>query len=126
MNWTEIAATMARMEAERAAATRTARASLVGRLRALQVARIEASSDGYGDSGNVEGVSLTPEGITLDPELFRSLADFLWDVAYNLHPGFENNDGAYGEIAWDVAADRISVSHNARFTDVTCSEHEDV
>jgi len=126
MNWAELSATMARMEAERAAATRTARASLVGQLRALQVSRVEASYDGYGDSGNIEGVSLSPEGITLDPDLSRSLTDFLWDVAYNLHPGFENNDGAYGEITWDIVADRINVSHNARFTDVNSSEHEDV
>ncbi|KZY50043.1 hypothetical protein A3734_21380, partial [Sulfitobacter sp. HI0054] len=58
------------------------RAALLSDLRALGVASIEVEYEGYGDSGNVEDVVVTPDTITLTDELRRRVEDFGWDFAY--------------------------------------------
>jgi hypothetical protein len=50
----------------------------------------------------------------------------LWDVVYDLHPGFENNDGGDGEVEWDVSADKMQIEHRERFTDYNSYSHEGV
>lgn len=112
--------------------------------------RVEADYDAYGDSGNIESVELLrkePKVVLPEPNdaalagnenLYRSvlgaitddqmtwLQDFLWMVVYALHPGFENNDGGYGEIVWDLSRDAISVEHKERITDVNSYAYEDL
>ncbi len=95
-------------------------------LRQAGIARVEARYDGYGDSGNIEDVTFEPAGVQLAAGPLEELKDFLWAVPYELHPGFEINEGGYGEVTWDLVADRIDVSHNERFTDTNHHEHEDV
>ena len=56
----------------------------------------------------------------------EQLCDLLWNIVYGLHPGFENNDGGFGEIEWDIAADSITIEHNQRFTDYNSYSHEGV
>ncbi|WP_171182071.1 DUF6878 family protein [Ruegeria sp. HKCCD8929] len=130
MDWTTINETMQRMARERKDELAGKRTALLPKLRKLGIEQIEATYDGYGDSGNIEDVILFPEGVRGDAALeanqLEGLEDFLWAVAYNLNPGFEINDGAYGEISWDLRTDRIDVSHSERFTDTRYSEHEDV
>ncbi len=67
------------------------RAAILTELRDLGVTNIEVQYEGYGDSGNVEDVVVTPDTITLTDELRRQVEDFGWDFAYALSPGFENN-----------------------------------
>lgn len=109
----------------RAAAQRVAtRAALLSELRAFGVTRIEVQYEGYGDSGNVEDVLVSPDTITLTEEMRLRVEDFGWDFAYALSPGFENNEGGYGELTWALATDKIDVSHSNRFIETDTTEHE--
>lgn len=100
------------------------RAALLSELRALGVTSIEVQYEGYGDSGNVEDVVVTPDTITLTEEPRRRVEDFGWDFAYALSPGFENNEGGYGELIWALEADKIDVSHSNRYIETSSTEYE--
>ena len=115
-----------KLESQRRAAEQRAetRAALLSELRALGVTSIEVQYEGYGDSGNVEDVVVTPDAITLTEELRRRVEDFGWDFAYALSPGFENNEGGYGELIWSLEADKIAVSHSNRYIASETTEHE--
>jgi hypothetical protein len=80
--------------------------------------------EGYGDSGNVEDVVVTPDTIILTEDLRRRAEDFGWDFAYALCPGFENNEGGYGELTWSLETDKIDVSHSNRYIETNTTEHE--
>lgn len=82
----------------------------------MGVVRVEARYNGYGDSGNIEDVTLTPEAASLETDLKVKLEDLLWGTAYDLHPGFEINEGGDGEIDWDVTKDAMSIEHREHFT----------
>jgi len=114
------------MEAQKRAAERRVetRAALLTELRALDATSIEVQYEGYGDSGNVEDVVVTPDTVTLTEELRRRVEDFGWDFAYALSPGFENNEGGYGELTWSLEADKIDVSHSNRYIETNTTEHE--
>ena len=85
---------------------------------------IWASYDACGDSGNIDDVTLLPGQIALDCKDNTALWDFLWTMVYHLHPGFEIEDGAFGEITWDLVDDKITIDHNERFTDYERHLHE--
>lgn len=114
-------------------------------LAAAGIGTVEVRFDGYGDSGQIEevtaqsngaGVAL-PEGVIdlAEPNcdgtcLARStvrVADAIETLAYrcleDVHDGWENNDGAYGDFIFDVTARTITLAFNARFTDSVLSEH---
>lgn len=143
---TGFTARLAERETERDAENRVLRAELVAMLRDAGVETVTAHYDAYGDSGNIEEVVLLPELpkvelVAVEAEADRpqedadhrlttadasKLDDFLWSTVYGLHPGFENNEGGYGDISWDVTADSISIEHSERFVDVNCYSHEGV
>ena len=114
------------LEAQRRAAEQRVetRAALLTELRGLGVTGLDVQYEGYGDSGNVEEVVVTPDTITLTEELRRRVEDFGWDFAYALSPGFENNEGGYGELTWVLATDNIDVSHSNRYIATNTTEHE--
>lgn len=143
---TDFMAQLAERQAERDAERRILRSELVAVFRASGVETVKAHYDAYGDSGNIEEVVLLPElpkvetvaigaeadrpQEVADPRLTTAdaskLDDFLWSTVYGLHPGFENNEGGFGDITWDVTADSISIEHSDRFVDVNCYSHEGV
>ena len=114
------------LEAQRRAAEQRVetRAALLTELRGLGVTGLDVQYEGYGDSGNVEEVVVTPDTITLTEELRRRVEDFGWDFAYALSPGFENNEGGYGELTWALETDKIDVSHSNRFIETNTTENE--
>jgi len=116
---------MARERVAADEACKAERAALLPLLRERGIQHIEAQYDGYGDSGNVSDIALTPEDATLD-DLQSRVSDLVWDVAYGLHPGFEINDGGEGTLTWDVVADRIDVDHANFYTGRDEFLHEDV
>ena len=108
---------------------------------ALQKAGITAvivHFDGYGDSGQIEDIEarqgdesreLPTDTIeVLSPvwdssEIERqtcAITDAIETMAYDFlsqtHAGWENNDGAYGDFTFDVAARAISLDYNERYT----------
>ena len=68
---------------------------------------------------------MTPDSAQLG-DLEPQLADFVWAMAYDLHPGFENNDGGEGALTWNVVEDRIDVDHANFYTDRNDYLHEDI
>jgi hypothetical protein len=56
-----------------------------------------------------------------------SVANAIEALAYDLlgqaYCGWENNEGAYGEFTFDVAARSITLDYNQRFTDSEHSQH---
>ena len=49
-----------------------------------------------------------------------------YDLLEARHPGWENNDGAFGEFRWDVVSGALAHVHHERFTDYDTTEHEGV
>lgn len=104
--------------------------------------------DGYGDSGQIEAVTATgahgeialPElGITFaepgditsdDPvdrkqvPLSEAIEKLCYDLLRSTHAGWENNDGAFGDFTFDVAARTISLDHNDRYTAIESYAHQ--
>ena len=74
----DLAAVMERWRAEEATALAATRAELLRALRSAGAAELVADYDGCGDSGNIEGLHLLPEGIDPAPATEGRLADFAW------------------------------------------------
>ena len=121
---TTFAETIAKLHAERDAANKAARGELLPQLRGLGITEVTAEYEGYGDSGNVEDVRVQPAGIALPDELCTKVGDFAWSVAYHQHSGFENNEGGYGTLTWDIARDNITLDHSDRYVECTHSYDE--
>ena len=122
---TSAAADWAERERKAEEARQMERIELRDLLRTKGVERVEAGYDGYGDSGNVNHVAVSPTDVEVK-ELATRLADFIWATAYSLNPGFEINDGGEGALTWDIGKDRIDVNHVAFIYDSFESVHEDV
>ena len=93
--------------------------------------------DGYGDSGQIEGIyafDAERKPVPLpDNRLARlssqetTLREAIENLAYacleEAQPGWEINDGAFGTFVFAVPERSITLDHNARFTDVVTSQH---
>ena len=121
---TSLLASMNSWRAEEAAHLTTTRAELLRALRSAGATALAAEYDGCGDSGNIEGLHLEPEGLEPAPATEGRLADFAWAFVCHHHPGFENNEGGLGELRWDLAADAIALDHGERVTEVAYSYDE--
>lgn len=134
-------------EAGRTAANRTA---IFQELRDNGVERAVVSYTGIGDSGGPEGVRFEMlDGGTLDenpavPQHIESsqwvdgawqttaaledrplddaLTDFAMDAVEKHFGGWEDGEGASGEVVFDATDDSVVVEHNAYFTDSHYSE----
>lgn len=102
------------------------RVALRAELLALGADELTGHYDGYGDSGNVEDISATKGGepIELSDDLTQRLDSFIWSLGYNRHPGFENNEGGYGDVLWNLTDDKIELDHADRYihSEHTCYE----
>ena len=108
-------------------------------LQTTGIARVEIRFDGYGDSGAVEecvcydaaGAAVPCPDMPVQPLRAQSseapdaadpatLAAALESLAYlaleRHHPGWENNDGAYGELVIEVAEASFVLDCSLRFT----------
>lgn len=80
----------------------TLRARLLAELRTQNIPSVTMTYSGYGDSGQIEDVTLDHDEVS----------DFLWNMMWLQHHGFENNDGGNGEVTWNIEADTIHIIHN--------------
>ncbi len=117
----EIRAGMAAAVRAATDAMRETRDELLGKLRAAGFTQIEATYDGYGDSGDVNEIT---DGMERDLE--RDVSSFVWDFAYSRHPGFENNQGGQGVLTWDIAADKITLDHGDNYVEIDYTFEEDL
>jgi hypothetical protein len=101
--------------------------------RQLQAAGIDSVQifyDGCGDSGCIESITYADgQGSAVDVAgklamTEEQLMDLFYDLTQARHPGWENNDGAYGEFDWNLKDDALKHTHNDRFTDYDTTEHE--
>lgn len=126
------------------------RAAIFDVLRAEGVLRAVASYCGSGDSGGPEGVRFElPDGRTLDEvpevpqyreashwsdgawhsrmaleerELEDAIADLAMEVVERHYGGWEDGDGASGEVTFDATDGSVLIGHRAYFTDSDYSE----
>lgn len=106
-------------------------------LRPLKITRIEATYDGYGDSGSFEGVTFLTkkkeyQGV-LPAKTFKSayyshevdLKEKLEEIFCLFLPdGWEINDGSNGLVIVDLIMNTIKVEHNQRYMETNYSEEE--
>jgi len=139
------AAIQARIEAEiaeHAAAVRRVEArcksAFLPILREHGITRVDISYDGGGDEGMMGDVtayggqsvrelpSVLCDHYAVDYggnvrssalQLEDALSSFAENAVCDHHGGWENGEGAYGEIVIDVASGGVTITHNARFID---------
>lgn len=102
------------------------RDSLRQDLSTLGINVVTATYDGYGDSGNVKHLAVTPDNVELGVKFRERLSDFCWDVAYTEHPGLEIDAGGQGELKWNLQENRIDLDHQANFEDSEFIPDDDV
>lgn len=112
-------------------------------MKSENISRIKTRFDGYGDSGQMEeweietadgtttygphqlpkvmvertAVSWTGETESSVLPLSEAVEAFCYDLLAHHQPGWEINDGSFGEFVFDVFDWTIALEHNQRFTD---------
>ncbi|OWJ77411.1 hypothetical protein CDV52_11755 [Haematobacter missouriensis] len=148
-----MAASVARFFTERDERNRRAEAvrpdnktALFDALAAAGITLVTVTFDGSGDSGQIEDITAQSDDRTVDlPQGEITIATVAWgtdkvtaismgveaaieQLAYDFlsetHGGWENNDGAYGEFSFDVAARTITLDYNERYTATEFYSHE--
>ena len=116
------------------------------------VTTILASYDGSGDSGSIDDIMLTyadsrvitseartqsfyqfvnekVDAVPADKQIFtKKIADAfenaLWKMLTDNFGGWENNDGASGDIDINVETGKIEIEHNQRYTEINTTSKE--
>ena len=85
-------------------------------MRANNIVEIVATYSGQGDSGNCDDVAAyAADGVwvpNICSDVRDKLEDFVWDIGYGLHPGFEINDGGGGTVTITLDGNAINVVCN--------------
>jgi hypothetical protein len=132
----------ARLAAEALPLNKTA---LFDALTAAGITSVTVRFDGYGDSGQIEEVSVEANGaaatlpaatITIaqpssdSSRLDRTslpVAEAIETLAYGFltdtHEGWPNNEGAFGDFVFDVAKRTITLDYNERFMESENFQH---
>ncbi|MGV1681676.1 DUF6878 family protein [Sphingopyxis sp. NJF-3] len=123
------------------------KAALLKALGEQGIAKVMVRFDGAGDSGQIEEVTafgedgaerpITEAAVELQkisygddaPEaMVEPLGEAIDSLAYALlqssHCGWENNEGAYGDFTFDVAAGLITLEYNERYETSELFTHE--
>lgn len=123
-------------------------------MKAHGIPKLQVTYSGAGDSGCVEGVDALDVGKENVPNLdaikvpmatvssrfadgqwidevkrkrvsLREAAEtFAYDWLEAKHPGWENNDGADGEIVFDREDGKVFLTHNSHYTETDTEEEE--
>ena len=122
------------------------KAALLDALDAAGITAVTVTFDGSGDSGQIEDVIAQkgeaivdlPAGqvclssavwnsdavSTAPTDIGAAVEQLCYDCLRHSHPGWENNDGAYGDFVFDVATRTITLDHNERYTATETFNHE--
>jgi hypothetical protein len=114
------------------------KAALFDSLAAAGIENVIVTFDGYGDSGQIEGINAgvgdqtiplpsdqieiarttweSPEIERLTQTVQEAIETLVYDFLRQVHSGWENNDGAYGDFIFDVAERTIKLDYNERYT----------
>lgn len=122
------------------------KAALFDALTQVGITTILVEFDGYGDSGQIEGigahagpdiaVNLPERSIEIarveygSPEIVRetctvkeAIERLAYDFLEDTHGGWENNEGAYGDFLFDVAERTITLNYNERIETSEYTQH---
>lgn len=121
------------------------KAAVFDALAAAGISRVLVEFDGEGDDGQISSVTaFCGEERTEFPQTTVSIQEIAWgntnavttemtlegaietlcyDYLEVTHDGWVNNDGAFGEFHFDVAARTIDLEFHGRFTDTCTSNH---
>jgi hypothetical protein len=73
------------------------------------------SYDGSGDDGQVDEESLwTTPDLDLPDEVVKKLVDLAYAAVDAIEPGWQNAEGAFGNVVWTREEGEIKVEHNVR------------
>lgn len=133
----------ARIAGELLASNKTA---LFDALAAAGIATVIVVFDGYGDSGQVENIEAKAGDEIVDlptdeieiarpvwgaSEIERriqpvreAIETLAYDFLGQIHSGWANSEGAYGDFTFDVAARKITLDYNERRLESDYSQHE--
>lgn len=111
--------------------------ALFAALAAVGITAMTVTFDGYGDSGQIESIDARRgeaqaelpvievtlfhpawDGSALEARtapLRESIEALCYMLLHDSHCGWENNEGAYGDFSFDVAARTIQLDYNERF-----------
>lgn len=114
------------------------KAALIAALAAGGATHVVVIFDGCGDSGQIEEIEARngdnpialPTGTVamvravghdfqtteVPQEIEEALEYFVYDLLRQSFPGWENNDGAFGEVIFDVAEQSVVLDFNGRYT----------
>jgi hypothetical protein len=125
-------------EQERRERLPAAKKALLAALKRSRARRVTIDYDGEGDSGQIGEVAAESatgrpvdlvRKITLNlrgepyqyATLQEALEDFAWVVLAVYHSGFENNEGGFGTLSFDVRKGTVTLEHNDRIIEVSTS-----
>ncbi|MGB3723075.1 MAG: DUF6878 family protein [Pacificimonas sp.] len=121
------------------------RIAVFAKLKNARITMVNIEFDGCGDEGSVQSVSAHgAKGEMVIPEIevdighagysgtvsrsAMKLANAIEEIVYDIltihHGGWENNDGAFGELVFDIDGGTISYQHHSRYTEVDTSSYE--
>jgi hypothetical protein len=98
---------------------------------------VTVAFDGYGDSGQIEGIDAfdaennpvaLPDNRPVrfqgqETRLREAIETLVYAYLEATHGGWEDNEGAYGTFVFTVSGRTIALEHNERFTDVATHNH---
>lgn len=112
---------------------------------AASISRVLVEFDGEGDSGQITSVTAfrgkehtafptstvsiqeiawgNTNAVATEMTLEGAIETLCYDYLEETHDGWVNNDGAFGEFHFDIAARTIDLEFHARFTDTCTSNH---
>ena len=129
-------------EARRQAIFAENRAALFDALERCGIEAVTMTFDGYGDSGQIDDVSVTAGTAhdlaaieieqmqalwgkdtveTVTVALRTAIEHLGYELLERTHCGWENNEGGSGEFVFDVPARKITLDFNERY--VSCESH---
>lgn len=144
-DFAEILAKYARIERIGAGAWPNKKAAVLQALAAAGITHVIVSFDGYGDSGQVESIEakagdvekelpqtqVALRGVDYETESFtttelvlsEAIEHLVYDCLRQTHCGWENNEGAYGEVTFDVAEGTVTLDYNERYESSEYTQH---
>lgn len=91
------------------------RAALREEISALGVKTVGLSYDGGGDEGNAHDPQFATSEtskLNVPGDLETRFTEWAWEFICGYHGGFENNEGGFGYLTWDMASGAINLDHN--------------
>jgi hypothetical protein len=95
--------------------------SLCPALKAAKIRFLTAHYDGCGDEGFIESDGIhaytdakRTEKAENPPFTARQVADAAYDVLEGAYPGWEINEGSFGDVVLDVKNATVKIEHNFR------------